>query len=296
MWGIPGPRSSSTSRRRAMPCAMTPGAVSGAAAALGPVRSEAPGECAPARVRAVLLVLLGLLVVLLLVLLAVVLAVVVGVVVDGGGAAEAGGLGGDADVPGPGVQRRVQGPGRLVLAVDPVAGGIRAVSEGGVAGDDAAYGRGGEVDAVAAVGEGAVGEHFVLAVAGGRDRDAGQLDVLDLVLAHDHVLGWHCPGASRTGVGDVDAVAAGRLDLVLLDHDVVVAGADEDGRRPSGVIKVGARLDEPGPDVVGGQAEPVAVEDRREGPVVDALVVFDQHVPLLGVLVDRHVGEEDRGA
>ena len=41
------------------------------------------------------------------------------------------------------------------------------------------------------------------------------------------------------------------------------------------------RVEEPGLDAVRGQAEPGAVEDRREGPVVDALVVLDQHVPLL---------------
>jgi CheY-like chemotaxis protein len=111
--------------------------------------------------------------------------------------------------------------------------------------------------------------------------------VLDLVLAHDPVAGRRHPGAPRTGVGDVDAVAAGRLDLVLLDHDVVVAGADEDRR---GRDEVGIRFDEPGPDPVRGQAEPGAAEDRGERHVVDTLVVLDQHVPLGLALV----GEEDR--
>src|SRR5829696_4330633 len=96
-----------------------------------------------------------------------------------------------------------------------------------------------------------------------------------------------CPGWARPR-GDVDAVAAGRVDPVLVDQDLVVAGADEDGRGRAGELGVA----DAGGGAVVAHAHPRGVVERGEAQVVDAPVVVDQKV-LLRV---APVGEEDAGA
>jgi hypothetical protein len=104
--------------------------------------------------------------------------------------------------------------------------------------------------------------------------------VLDLVLAHDHVGGRRRGGTGFARVGDVDAVAAGRLDLVLLDHDVVVAGADEDRRGRTWELRVA----DSGLDPVGGDADPVAVEivanDRSSTLLLSSISTSRWSLPL----------------